>query len=128
INLGPARSVFLGESRHILGLAWPMIGAQLLWLSMVFVDNVMVGRLGSEPLAAMAMASTLFSLTYVFSMGVLSALGAIIAHEFGAGKVDSIAPTVRQGFRVAAAMAGITILIFSQADTLLRWLGQKPEL
>lgn len=116
------------EVKRILNLAWPVMGAQLLWLSMVFVDNIMVGRLGQDPLASMAMASTLFSFLYVSSMGVLSALSPIISHAFGAGQQDTIATTVRQGIRLSVLLSLVIILVFFQSHAILGFLGQKEHL
>ena len=51
--------------REIYTLAWPVIIGQLGHISMAVVDNIMVGQLGAEDLAAVALANTLFVLVMV---------------------------------------------------------------
>ena len=104
------------------------MGAQLLWVSMVFVDSIMVGRLGAEALGSIAMAGTINGFFYVFSIGILSSMGPIVSHAFGAVRPDEIGRAVRQGFRVAIVLSVFQILMFQLGDVILRALGQQEAL
>lgn len=116
------------EATSILRLAWPVMGAQCLMLSMVFVDNVMVGHLGPEPLGAMAMASVVYGIFFVTSIGLMSALSPLISQAFGAKDFDKVGFYFRQGLYVAGFCAAAAILLITQSDHLLALLGQKAKL
>ncbi|MFM8758274.1 MAG: MATE family efflux transporter, partial [Methylophilaceae bacterium] len=51
-----------------------MVLTQLLWMTMPVVDNMMVGHLGAEALAGMAIATTYYWLLQLVCLGILSAV------------------------------------------------------
>ncbi len=112
----------------MLHLAWPIMGAQILTLGMVFTDNVMVARLGEKPLAAMAMAGTIYSTCYILAMGILSALSPAISHAYGAKDSVSIGRWIRQGTRLSFVLSSCVILVLINSKNILVFLGQDPEL
>lgn len=116
------------EAGRTLRLAWPIIAAQLLQLSMVLVDNMMVGHLGPQSLAGMAIASTLYNLSFVCSLGVLSAVGTLIAQAHGGQEPQRMQHLMRQGFYVTLLLSTLTIAIFWNASTLLLWAGQDAAI
>lgn len=120
--------VFTTESKKLLHLAWPIMGAQLLQVSMVFTDNLMVARLGPASLGSLAIAGTVFFLFIIVSMGVLSALSPMVSQAFGRGSYEEIGRLVRQGLRIGMGLSAITILIFYYSDFIFNLLGQDPEL
>ncbi len=46
-----------GEARATAALAAPIAATQLLWMAIGIADVVMIGRLGAEPLAVVALAT-----------------------------------------------------------------------
>lgn len=116
------------ETKYILHLAWPLIGTHLLHISMVFVDNAFVGRLGAEPLAALAIALTFFHFFYVFCAGLFTALTPMIAGAHGAGDDALVGRIVRQGLRLVIPFSIVVIIFIYQSSNVLRWMGQSPEL
>src|SRR5262245_26545898 len=101
------------------------MGAQLLTLGMVFTDNVMVARLGEKPLGALAIAGTLYSTLYIFSMGVLSAMSPSIAHAYGAGSSGEVGFWFRQGARFSLLLSALSMFVLWNGGQVLLWLGQS---
>lgn len=124
----------LPHSRHIvrkeitasLRLAGPVVMAQLGQISMGFVDTVMVGRLGTEALAAVALGNTIFFFLYIVCIGVMAAVGPMVAQAFGAGEHEPIERTVRQGLWLGVVLAVPAFLLLWNVGPLLRLAGQEP--
>ncbi|MDE2997353.1 MAG: MATE family efflux transporter, partial [Bacteroidota bacterium] len=83
------------EARKTMVLALPIVVTQLAHISLGFVDTVMVGRLGPEALAGVALGNTIFFNALSFCMGILMAVGPMVSQAFGAGDDDSIGRSVR---------------------------------
>ena len=84
------------ELGALLRLGWPLCVAQLLQVSMGFVDTVMVGRLGALELAAIGLGSAFWVLIFLACVGSLMAISPIVAQHFGAGRpaiTAAVAPT-----------------------------------
>jgi MATE family multidrug resistance protein len=128
-------SVIYQEAKTTLKLAWPLMGSQFLQISMVFVDNLMVGHLGTLPLAAMALATTLSTFVFIFSIGVIGALNPMIAHSIdeNASHPDEartirLASMLRQGFFCALGLSLLAVLIFLNGTAIFRLFGQEERL
>lgn len=111
-----------------VGLAWPIVGALLLSLSMLFVDNLCVARLGPRYLGAMAVAISLFSMMQVICLGLLSPLSALISHEIGAGQKHVVGRTTQRGLQLAMILAVVLISACFISNRLLLALGQTETL
>ena len=61
------------EGRTILHLALPLTAAYLAEMGMVITDMIIVGRLGSNELAAVGLAGDLFWISLLIGMGGISA-------------------------------------------------------
>lgn len=106
-------------------LAGPVVAAQLAQMSMGFIDTVMVGRLGPEALAGVALGHTLFFFLFVVCAGVIAAVGPMVSQAYGAGEHEPITRSVRQGLWLALVLAIPVMVILWQAGPLLRLLGQE---
>jgi putative MATE family efflux protein len=77
--------------RNIFTLSWPAVAEHLFLTITAFVDMVMVSRLGTEPIAAVGLASTLyFIFISVFAFPLRIAAQALIARFAGEGSADRI--------------------------------------
>lgn len=94
---------------------------------MSLVDTIMVGKLGEEELAGMAIGSTTFFFTLMIFSGVLYAVSPLVANAVGAGKEDRVPRIVRQGFWVAAVAFIPALLFFWNIEYLFRAMGQKED-
>ena len=72
------------ELAETLKLAVPMALTQLGQIAMMTTDLALIGRLGNEAVAAAALASTVFFVSFTFGMGLVSAVAPLAAQAFGA--------------------------------------------
>jgi len=112
-----ARESPAGIARRLLHHAWPVLVAQLLSMSMMVADTVIVGRYGTLDLAAVAVGSGLYISVVMLLVGVLQAVAPTVAHHVGAGREHEIGPALQQGFWLAAMLAlpGVALLAFPGA-------------
>jgi MATE family multidrug resistance protein len=98
------RIPLLGEVRPLGALAGPLIVAQVSQVGMGFTDTIMAGRLGALELGAVAIGSTLWIPVYLACLGVINSLAPLVAHRFGAGRTEAIAPLFRQSLWLALVL------------------------
>ncbi len=122
----PARSIRT-ESRAILGLGLPMVGAQLAQISMSFVDTVMAGNYHPDDLAAVAIGSSFFMPFFTIVIGILMALSPIIAQLFGARDLDVIGKKVRQGLWLSVLLSVPVIFLLNNLGPVMDLLGFADE-
>ena len=94
------------EFRATLALAGPLAGANLLQMLTYAVDVIFIARLGDEPLAASALAVSLFGLVLWAFTSLIGAVAPLIAEAIGAGG-PTVRP-VRRSVRMALWLAVIT--------------------
>ncbi len=111
------------EFRALLGLAMPIIIAQLAYTAMGFVDTVMAGRVSPRDLAAVALGNSLWVPVFLLMNGILLATTAKVAQRFGAGQQDEIGALVRQALWLALAVGlGCATLLWN-AEPVLKLMG-----
>lgn len=93
------------EAGTTLKFGFPIILAQLLQMSMNFVDTVMAGRLSPLDLAAVAIGSSIFLPFLVFGLGTLMAVNPIVAQNYGSRKFNQIGSNVRQALWLSQLIA-----------------------
>ncbi|ABB57729.1 MATE efflux family protein [Synechococcus elongatus PCC 7942 = FACHB-805] len=113
------------ELQQFLQLAIPLAAAQVAQAAVGFVDTVMMGRLGPEPLAAGGLASALFQFILATASGVVMAVSPLVAEAQGAGKDYKIAAIARQGLWLSVLLGLPVMLIISQLARLMPVLGQS---
>lgn len=98
--------------RANLQLAWPIIAAQLSFVSMGAVDAMLAGRLSAAALAAVAVGSNLFFLAFVLFMGLFMAVSPIVSQRLGAGRpAEETGAFLRAALRVALVAGVIWALL-----------------
>jgi putative MATE family efflux protein len=115
-------------TRNIFKLSIPIAIENLLHMSVFIIDAVMVGRLGTDALAAVGLAGILsFTITMIFSsLNVGSA--SIVARHIGAKERDQAQTVGAQAIFLALAM-GIIITPFFliYADKMLIVMSAEPQ-
>ncbi|MEJ2218921.1 MAG: MATE family efflux transporter, partial [Gemmatimonadota bacterium] len=114
------------ELRDLGVLAAPLVLAQLAQNGMSVVDTLMVGRLGPSQLAGIALGGTLFTFVLIVCVGMLYAVGPMVAQAHGAHRPDEAARAARQGLWLALALSVPGVLVFVEARPLLLMTGQDP--
>ncbi len=119
-------AIALRETRSTLRLAGPVVAAQLGQMSMGLTDTVMVGRLGKEALAGVAIGNAVFFFLCITCMGVVMAIGPMVAQAHGAGLREPIERSVRQGFWLGLALAIPSFFLLWKMGPILTFVGQPP--
>ncbi len=114
------------EIRELVLLAGPIVGMQLGQISNGFIDVVMVGRLGPEALAGVALGNATFFFFLLVCVGILMGTGPMISQAFGAETYDPIGVTVRQGLYLATALAASIVVIMWNIAPLWVLMRQEP--
>ena len=118
---------YLKESKTLIALGIPLILAQLAQTSLGFTDTLMVGRLGKDALAAIALASSFYFTVFSIFMGVLLAVGPMVGQAIGAKNNKEASRIVRQGIWLAVIMSPIAIILLLAAKPLFLAMGQNPD-
>ena len=116
------------EMRRLLGLALPIIIAQLAHTAMGFVDAVMAGRVSPRDLAAVALGNSIWVPVFLLMTGILLATTPKVAQRHGAGTPAEIGPLVHQALWLAlfvGLVAGVTLF---NAEPVLHLMKVDPEL
>ncbi|ROO24420.1 MATE family efflux transporter [Salinisphaera orenii] len=92
------------ESTRLIGLALPILGAQLAQVAMGTVDVAMTGHASARDLAAVSVGSSLWLPLVLFMIGTLMGLTPIVAQHVGARRFGAIRPAVHQALWVAAVL------------------------
>src|SRR5690554_5556344 len=79
-------------------LAYPVMLSQLGQVSVGIADNMMVGRLGAETLAAASLGNSIFFVIMMFGIGVSMAITPLVATADGEGKFKRITRVFKHGF------------------------------
>ena len=113
--------------KRSLHLAMPVVISQIGQVSVMLVDNMMVGHVGTTELAAAAFANNVFMVGMFFGMGITFGLTPLTGNSFGNGKINEVVIWLKNGiFTHLAAGFGLN-LIMAGIYFLLPYLGQTPD-
>lgn len=116
------KTTFLGDAafyRRIMLLAIPMITQNAITSFVSFADNIMVGRLGTEPMSGVAIVNQLLFVFNICIFGGVSGAGIFGTQFFGKGDYEGQKYAFRFKMYVSAAIAGLALLLFGFLDTEL---------
>jgi multidrug resistance protein, MATE family len=115
------------ELTETLKLAVPIVLTQLGQIAMMTTDLALIGRLGDEVVAAAALASSVFWISFTFGMGLVSAVAPLAAQAFGARDPRMVRRALRVGLW-AALLISLPIMVFPlYGEQILLLLGQAPR-
>ncbi len=113
----------------MLRIAVPLAFAELGWMSMSVVDNMMVGRLPNSAVAigAASLGSALFYSFAIFGIGLMSGLDTVVSHAYGAGDWPEARRSLGAGLALALGIAPLLIALTLLCAPLLGAIGvQSP--
>ena len=123
----PSGRHLLRELTETLTLAVPMALTQLGQIAMMTTDLALIGRLGAEAIAAAALASTVYFVSFTVGMGVVSAVAPLAAQGYGAGNAHQVRRALRVGLW-AALLISLPMMAFPlDGERILLALGQARE-
>jgi MATE family multidrug resistance protein len=111
----------------MLRLALPVVVVQVGMMLLGVVDTMVVGRLSSEALAAVALGHVAIIAVSSFGIGMLLALDPLVAQAVGAGDTVAVRRSVQRGMVLAVGLMVPTTLLLLPAETVLTVLRQPPE-
>ncbi|PWD99861.1 MATE family efflux transporter [Marinilabilia rubra] len=107
-------------------LALPVMLAQAGQMIVVLADNLMVGQLGTVPLAAASFANTVFVVGMVFGIGMVNGLTPLVGKAYGGGNRQLAASWFKQSL-YAFQLAGLILaLLLWGVSYLMPYMGQPP--
>src|SRR3984893_1505264 len=114
------------ELTETLKLAVPIVLTQLGQIAMMTTDLALIGRLGDGAVAAAALASSVFFITFTFGMGLVSAVAPLAAQAFGARDPRMVRRALRVGLWTALLISLPMIVPPLYGEQILLALGQAP--
>lgn len=97
----------LSELGPLWAIAWPLLIAQTAQIGTGVVDTLMAGNYGDVDLAAIAIGFNIWLPLYLIILGTLFACSAIVAQDFGAGRIARIRSFLPQGLWVSVALSAL---------------------
>ena len=117
----------LKECGRILKIGAPITIAQLLNMSMGFVDTVMTGNYNAEALAAVSGSQHMVMPFLLFGAAVIGSSQAITAQFVGSGsEKGTIGDVTRHAMLIGIAFSFLLILLTKIAPLVLPFFGFKP--
>lgn len=108
-----ALAAFRHDTQRIFKLAWPVLVGQVAVLAFGTIDTVLLARMGSQDLAALAVGSAAYITVFVGLMGVLLAIGPIVGHHYGAQQKEEAGREFHQGVWLALALSALGALVLA---------------
>jgi len=113
------------HARAILFLGLPLIGGHLAQLAISFTDTAMIGRYGVDELAALTLASTVFSLFFLFGSGFAWAVMPMVAEYDSKGDHTRIRRATRMGLWLSIGFFACVMPLLWFSAPILGLLGQE---
>lgn len=107
-------------------LALPIIVSQLGQITVYLADNLMVGRLGAESLAAVSLAVAIIAAPTVLGMGISFALPTLVSEADGAQQPKKISQYFKHSFVINICFGIVAAILVSTSLSVLDYLGQDP--
>ena len=114
------------ELAETLKLAVPIALTQLGQIAMMTTDIALIGRLGSEAMAAASLAHTVLFVSFTVGMGMVSAVAPLAAQAFGARDPHTIRRSLRVGLWAALFISLPLMALRFWGEQVLLMLGQTP--
>src|SRR5580698_6888117 len=116
------------EWRPLLALAWPLVVAELGWMSMGIVDTIMVGRLpdSAAAIGAVSLGSILFFTLAVFGECLLLGLDTVVSQAYGAGRMADCHRALWSGLCLCAVLVPALMLFNAAMAAAVPRFGVNP--
>lgn len=122
-----SQSKFLIESRKTLRLAIPIIIGNVGQTLITLTDNIMVGRLGADSLAAAGFTGGLFFVFLIFGIGILAPTSALFAQSHSRDESDEGGDLLRHSVFTATIISVVLMIALWLMKPLMAHMGQTAE-
>ena len=126
-NLSLQLTAYTKEFSRNLNIAFPVMLGQLGHVLVGLVDNLMIGRLGAAPLAAVSLGNGMVFIALSLGIGFSFAITPLIAEADGAKDIDKGRSYFHHGV-ILCTLNGIFLFIaLLLAKPVLHYMDQPPE-
>ncbi|MEX0905994.1 MAG: MATE family efflux transporter [Balneolaceae bacterium] len=116
------------ETKTLFRVGLPVIAAQLLQMSMSFVDTVMAGRISAVDLGAIAVGASTMLPFIVLCMGCMMAVNPIVAQNIGGRRFLQIGKNARQVLWLSQILALVSFFILRNLETVMVLMDVTAEI
>ncbi|MDX1543866.1 MAG: MATE family efflux transporter [Christiangramia sp.] len=120
-------SAYTKEFSKNLNIAYPVMLGQLGHVMVGLVDNLMIGRLGAAPLAAVSLGNALVFIAMSLGIGFSFAITPLIAEADGAEDLESGRSFFHHGLILSTLNGLFLFILLLIAKPALYYLDQPPE-
>jgi MATE family multidrug resistance protein len=104
------------ELRSMMGLAFPLMLAELGWMAMGIVDTMFVGRVSAEAIGAVSVGTTVYHTIALFAGGLLLGLDTLVSQAAGARDREDCRRSLVNGiwlalFLVPVVMGAVWLIV-----------------
>lgn len=103
------------------------MAAYIAEMGMMITDMIIVGRLGSNELAAVGLTADWFYVLLLIGMGFISIVGVMVAQSFGEKNYKAVKDSAEQGMIVATICAVPVMLAVWYLGPALEYADQDPD-
>jgi len=118
---------YLKESRITFLLAYPVMLSQLGQILVGVSDSVMVGQLGTAPLAGVSLGNSIFILFLTFGIGISYGITPLVAKADGERDNEKIIDVLKHGFLVNGITGLILFLLLFLTSFIFPYLNQPED-
>ena len=120
-------SKYTREFKYNLKLAFPVMIGMLGHTFVQFIDNIMVGQLGTAELAAISLGNSFVFIAMSIGIGFSSAITPLVAEADGAKKDDDISRIFEHSFMICLILGIVLFLLVFLNRNLLYSMNQPIE-
>ncbi len=118
---------YLSNYRRTLLLAYPVVLSQLGHIMVGVVDTAMVGQIGTEPQAAVALSNSLYTLVLVFGLGVSYGVTPLVAAADSTKHYAENANLLKHGIVINTILGILLFVLLYFTSPILNSFDQKKE-
>jgi MATE family multidrug resistance protein len=108
-------------------LAWPLVLAELGWMTMGIVDTIFVGRYSTEALAGVSLGGIFFYSISLFGLGILLGLDTLVSQAYGADDPVECGRWAATGIWMAVLLSPVLMGLIWVLIQLMPMMGVRPE-
>ena len=124
------RQRFIGDRsfyRHVLGITIPIIIQNFITNFVGMLDNIMVGRIGTEQMSGVSIANQLIFVYFLCMFGGLGGIGIFTAQYYGSGDEEGIRHTFRAKLWLIVVLSAIAAAVLLNYGPALLQLFLNEE-
>ena len=118
---------YTSEFKYNLELAIPVMIGHLGHVMVGLADNIMVGRLGAAPLAAVSLGNSFVFIAFSLGIGFSLAITPLIAEADGESDIEKGRNIFQHGLILCTVLGLSMFLMLLFATPLMKYMDQPPE-